>query len=72
MARKIINISLPAKMAAEVKKEVAKGKFASTSEFFRDLLRKREEARLIAELKESHKDIARGKGKILRSLADLR
>lgn len=72
MARKIINISLPAKMAAQVKKEIAKGKFASTSEFFRDLLRKREEAALLAELKESQKEIHQGKGKILRSLADLR
>ncbi len=72
MARKIINISLPAKMLAEVKKEVAKGKYASTSEFFRDLLRKREEAIILAELKESQKEIRQGKGKVLRSLADLR
>ncbi|HDH31399.1 MAG TPA: ribbon-helix-helix protein, CopG family, partial [Candidatus Wolfebacteria bacterium] len=37
--RNIINISLPDTMAKTVKKEVKKGEFASTSEFFRHLIR---------------------------------
>lgn len=65
-------LTMPAEMAEQVKKEVAKGKYASVSEYFRDLLRKKEEAEVLAELKESQKEISEGKGKILRSLKDLR
>ncbi len=70
--RNIINISLPENMARMVEKEVKSGKFATKSEFFRALIRKWEEKRLLAELRESQKEIAGGKGKILRSLRDLR
>jgi len=37
--RKIINISLPEKMEAEVQKEIKRGNYASKSEFFRALIR---------------------------------
>ncbi|MBU6431019.1 MAG: ribbon-helix-helix protein, CopG family [Patescibacteria group bacterium] len=70
--RSVINISLPKSMADLVEKEVKKGKFATKSEFFRMLIREREEGFLLKELKESQKEIAKGEGKILRSLKDLR
>lgn len=70
--RNIVNISLPDTMVRIVEKEVKKGKFATKSEFFRSLLREREENRTLAELKESQREINIGKGKILRSLKDLR
>lgn len=71
--RNIINISLPAAMAKLVRREVKKGKYASISEFFRYLLREYEkEGKLLAELEESQKEFNAGKGKVLRSLKDLR
>ncbi len=71
--RNIINISLPAQMAKMVKQEVKKGRYASVSEFFRSLLRDyEEESRLLAELEEIDKEFDAGKGRVLRSLKDLR
>ena len=70
--RSIINISLPNALDAAVDREVKRGKYASKSEFFRDLLRLWREEQLLRELRDSQRDIARGKGKILRSLKDLR
>ena len=70
--RQIVNISLPAKMAIDVKKAVKKGNFASTSEFFRSLLREWQEDKALLELNESRKEIKRGKGKKLVSLKKLR
>lgn len=71
--RNIINISLPAATAKMVRREVKKGKYASISEFFRALLREHEEeSKILAELRESQKEIAAGRGKTLRSLKDLR
>lgn len=70
--RKIINISLPSQMATKVKKEVKSGKYATTSEFFRELIRNWEEQKLLKELRESKKEMEAGKGKVLRSLKDLR
>jgi len=72
MGRNIINISLPPEMASQVKKEVASGRYASVSEFFRDLLRRYHEDQLLRDLKISQKEMKQGKGKILRSLKDLR
>jgi len=37
--REVINISLPPAMVKEVRKAVKNGKYASTSEFFRELVR---------------------------------
>ena len=70
--RNIINISLPETMVKEVKKDVKLGGFASTSEFFRHLLRLWRTQKLAEELKRSRTEIAAGKGKVLRSLKELR
>ncbi len=70
--RAIINISLPEELNKVVDREVKKGKFATKSEFFRNLLRLWEEGRLVSDLAESTKEFKAGKSKLLRSLADLR
>lgn len=70
--REVINISLPAPMAKTVKKAVKSGAYASTSEFFRDLLRDWQAGKLLEELNESRAEIARGEGKRLHSLKDLK
>ena len=70
--RSIINISLPASLAAQVKKEVKAGHFASTSEFFRHVLRLWNEEKVLREVRQSRKEFAQGKGKILKSFKDLR
>lgn len=70
--RKVINISLPSQMAMKVKKEVKTGRYATTSEFFRELIRNWEEQKLLADLNESKRAMENGEGKILKSLKDLR
>ena len=70
--REVINISLPATMAKTVKLAVKKGEYASTSEFFRVLLREWQEDFLLDELEGSRLEIKNGKGKKLKSLKDLR
>lgn len=70
--RKVINISLPSSTAKAVKTAVRTGDYASTSEFFRHLLREWQEGKLLNELNESRMEIATGKGKVLRSLRTLR
>jgi Arc/MetJ-type ribon-helix-helix transcriptional regulator len=69
--RQIINISLPDTLIKEVKKEVKKGGYASTSEFIRDALRAWKRQKLAEELHKDKKAFISGKGKILASLADL-
>jgi len=70
--RSVINISLPASLAAEVKKEVKEGHFASTSEFFRHLLRLWNTERLARSLEKAQKDWKKGRNwKELSSLSDL-
>jgi len=70
--REIINLSLPKAMAKSVDDVVKEGNYASRSEFFRELLRSWMEGKILKELTESQKEIANGKGKILKSLKDLR
>ncbi len=71
--RSIINISLPASLAAEVKREVKEGHFASTSEFFRHVLRLWNTERLAKSLDKAEEDWKKGKNwKELKSLRDLR
>ncbi len=70
--RQIVNISLPPALAKEVDIEVKNGNYASKSEFFRDLLRAWRRAELLKELKASQREVVRGKGKVLKSLRDLR
>lgn len=59
-------------MVKDVKREVKSKGYASTSEFFRYLLRAWKEEKLAQELSESRKEFSAGKGKLLRSLKDLR
>ncbi len=70
--RNIINISLPSTMATKVRTAVKKGSYGSTSEFFRDLLRAWMDDKLLLDLNESRKEICSGRGKVLRTLKDLR
>ena len=71
--RTIVNISLPKELNNVVEREIKRGKFASKSEFFRDLLRFwMEEENLLKELGESRRELKAGRGKALRSLKDLR
>lgn len=70
--RNIVNISLPPNMVKVVEKEVKESGFSTKSEFFRHLLRMWNTYKLSEELKEGRKEFEAGKGKILRSLNDLR
>ena len=70
--REIINLSLPAQTVKAVKKAVKEGNYATTSEFFRRLLRDWQEGKLLNELLESRREIESGSGRTLRSLKDLR
>lgn len=70
--RTVLNISLPKAMADEVKREVKDGKFASTSEFFRHILRVWNTEKLYKDLQESKRDFEKGDYKVLKSLKDLR
>lgn len=70
--RNIINISLPKELTKEVKKAVKKGRYASTSEFFRYLIRRwTQEEELYHEIQQSEREFKAGKGKRLLSLKDL-
>ena len=70
--RNIINISLPKELAITVRQEVKRGKFATTSEYFRHLVRFWNSYNLAQELDREKKKFEAGKFKILRSLKDLR
>ena len=69
--RKTLNISIPPALKREVDREVKAGKYASVSEFFRDALRAWKEDQLYQSVMQSRKEIAEGKGKVLKSLRDL-
>jgi len=70
--REVINISLPSPMAKIVKNTVKTGAYSSVSEFFRDLLRDWQAGELLSDLDKSRLEIAAGKGKVLKSLKELR
>ena len=81
--RTIVNISLPKEMADEIKREVKREGFASTSEFIRSLLRAYKRVQLAQELHAETRKFERAltKGpeylekagfKELKSLKDLR
>ncbi len=70
--RNIMSISLPLPLTNIVEKEVKRGNYASKSEFFRYLLRQWMENRLGSELELSRKEMKEGKGRLLKSLEDLR
>lgn len=69
--RNIVNISLPKELNEAVERLVKKRKYASKSEFIRELLRLHLEDELVREVEEAEEEIRAGKGKILRSLRDL-
>ncbi|MBM3256606.1 MAG: ribbon-helix-helix protein, CopG family [Candidatus Moranbacteria bacterium] len=70
--RNIVNISLPKTLNRTVEREVKKGGYASKSEFFRYLLRLWNEKQLAKVLNEDRKEFEAGKGKVLKSLKNLR
>ena len=70
--RSIVNISLPTQLNSLIEKELSKGRFASKSEFFRNLVRLWLEGKLMYDLEESRQELKAGKGKLLKSLSDLR
>jgi len=70
--REVINISLPKELKQAVEETIKKGSYSTKSEFFRELLRLWLEGKILRELAESRKEIALGKGKLLRSLRELR
>lgn len=69
--RDIINISLPHEMAKEVRKEAKAGGY-SISEYMRHILREYQKEALARELHADRKQFEKGKGKVLKSLRDLR
>lgn len=70
--RYIVNISLPESMVKEVNVAVKNGAYATKSEFFRDIFRDWKEQQLLKELEQSRMDIKNKKGRVLKSLKDLR
>jgi len=70
--RNIMNISLPKEMVVDIKREVKAGKFASTSEFMRHLIRVWNTKKLAEELKKERVQFRKGNYKVLKSLKDLR
>ncbi len=70
--REVINISLPKELNKSVEDMVKKGNYATKSEFFRDILRSWIEGKVLRELIESRKELSSGRGKLLKSLKDLR
>lgn len=70
--RNIVNISVPAEMAKDIKREVKRGKFASTSEFMRHLIRVWNTCKLAEELKKEREQFRKGNYKVLKSLKNLR
>ncbi len=69
--RAIINISLPQPMVDLIEISVAKGNFASKSEFFRHIIREWQENQLLSDINKSRAEFKVGKGKLLKSLKDL-
>ena len=71
--RSVINISLSKELALDLEKAVKHGKYSSKSEFLRELIRERmEEEDLWRSVQKSEAEFRAGKGKLLRSLKDLR
>ena len=69
--RNVINISLPDAMVKTIKKEVRQGKYASTSEFVRHLVRLWNTKQLAGELHGDMREFEAGKGRAIASLDEL-
>ena len=72
LTRQVISISLSPVLRTKVERARQQGGYATTSEFFRDLLRLWEEEQVLRDLRTSQQEVVRGKAKRLRSLRDLR
>ncbi|OIO46833.1 MAG: hypothetical protein COY09_00165 [Candidatus Portnoybacteria bacterium CG_4_10_14_0_2_um_filter_39_11] len=70
--RQIINISITQDLAKSVEQLMQSDGYATKSELFRDLLRMRLGKGIYQELQASRQELAIGKGKVLRTLKDLR
>ncbi|MCF7906754.1 ribbon-helix-helix domain-containing protein [Patescibacteria group bacterium] len=70
--RNIVNVSLPEKLVKLIKKEVKGEGYASVSEFIRYLIREWNAKKIAEELKKDRLNFEAGKGKILKSLKDIR
>lgn len=70
--RTILNISLPENLAHYVEKNIESGNYATKSEFIRVILRFWMENNTLMDIKASRSELNSGKGKILKSLKDLR
>ena len=71
--RSIVNISLSKELSIKLDSMVKKGKYSTKSEFVRDLIRDRMEYEdLVRSVRKSQAEFRAGKGKVLRSLKDLR
>lgn len=70
--REVINISVTRDLNRAIDGLVKKGKYSTKSEFLRDIIRdKVAENDMLKRLEISKREIAQGKGKTLKSLADL-
>lgn len=56
--RSVINISLPPQMVKKIKEEVRTSDYATVSEFFRDVLREREQREKLSKLKKQRAEVA--------------
>lgn len=71
--RTVVNISLPKDLNKALDGLVKKGNYSTKSEFFRQILREKlAEVDMLRRFEISKKEIAQGKGKILKSFKDLR
>ena len=71
--RDILNISLSKELSKKVDSFVKKGRYSTKSEFLRDLIREKiEEEEIWIDVQKSEAEFKAGKGKLLRSLKDLR
>ena len=71
--REVINISLSKDLSRAVDALVKKGRYSTKSEFVRDMIRaKIEEEEIWRDVQKSEAEFRTAKGKLLRSLKDLR
>ena len=67
-----MNVSLPPKLAKEVRLAVKKGNYASVSEFFRELVKMwYSEELLFQDVKEAMEDVKAGRVYKLKSIRDI-
>ena len=70
--RQTMTVSLPTDLLKEVEQGVKQGGFATKSEFIRDLVRSWKGAHFLKVLEKSELEFKQGKGRVLKSLKDLR